>query len=205
MSERLLVFAGATILLAISPGPASALVIRQTLHGGRRIAFMSILGVATGLLAWLASAVLGLSALIAASPGMFDAVRVAGAALLVLIGLRTLLRARTRRDRDPGTHTPPPRPLGAYAVGLLTCLTNPKVAVFALALLPQFVSAGEWSWGRAAAYALVWAASSSLWYTLLSLLLSKVRWVFERSAVRRRLEQVTGVVLLCLGVRLVVN
>jgi threonine/homoserine/homoserine lactone efflux protein len=205
MLGQLVVFAGATILLAISPGPASALVIRQTLHGGRRIAFMSIVGVATGLLAWLASAVLGLSALITASPRLFEIVRLAGAAVLVLIGLRTLLRARGGPEQDPQAPASEPRAAGAYAVGLLTCLTNPKVAVFALALLPQFVSAGEWSWGRAAAYALVWAASSTIWYTLLSFLLSRVRWIFERSSVRRRLEQVTGVVLLSLGVRLVIQ
>jgi len=205
MIERLVVFAGATILFAMSPGPASAMVIRQTLQGGRRTAFISILGMATGHLLWLAAAGLGLSAIVAGSPRVYAAVRIAGALVLFAMGVRTLLRAQKHRAKGAETAAPSPRAMSAYSVGLFTCLTNPKVAVFALALLPQFVSTGEWSWSLGAAYVGIWVVSNGGWYLVLSFMLTKIRWIFERSVVRRRLEQVTGLVMLGLGLRLVLQ
>jgi threonine/homoserine/homoserine lactone efflux protein len=204
--HNLIAFTVAITLLAVSPGPASALVIQQTLKGGRRFAVLSILGIATGLLAWLVAAVFGLSVLVARSPHIYGAIRLIGAVFLILIGVRALVQAFRKHpvgsvvasDSAAG----PASGLRAYQVGLVTCLTNPKVAVFVAAILPQFVPAGNWSGWVVTLYAAVWVASSSGWYLLLSFLLSKVRWIFERPVVRRRLELVTGLVILGLGLRL---
>jgi threonine/homoserine/homoserine lactone efflux protein len=176
------------------------------MNGGRRFAFLSILGNATGLIAWLVAMAFGLSALVTTSPHVYGAIRVAGAAVLIFVGVRALLHAR--RKRDAGVETAPNptagsfNPARAFQVGLVTCLTNPKVAVFVAAFLPQFVPAGQWSGWVVALYAAVWVASSSGWYLMLSFLLSKVRWIFERPVIRRRLELVSGLVILSLGLRL---
>ncbi|WP_461016378.1 LysE family translocator [Streptomyces daliensis] len=209
----------------MSPGPASVLVMRQTLYGGRRIAVLSILGIASGLIAWVVSAALGLTAVIASSEASHQVIRVLGAAVLVILGARTLLaarRARQAEERAEGTESTagaegaqgpdgadgaagaprPAAPKAAYQAGLLTCLTNPKVVIFAAALLPQFVSAGKWSGWVGVVYALVWAATSSVWYVFLMAVLRRMRWIYERPAVRRRLEQFSGLVLLGFGLRL---
>src|SRR5690242_14541563 len=113
---HLAIFASATFLLAMSPGPASILVIRQTLQSGRRRAFISIAGVATGLVAWLAAAVLGLSAVVVGSPTLFEAVRLAGAAVMLFLGLRTLLRPAPQEEAAEQERG---RAMGAYNAGLL--------------------------------------------------------------------------------------
>ncbi|MGW7519743.1 LysE family translocator [Streptomyces sp. NPDC054796] len=206
----------------MSPGPASVLVMRQTLYGGRRIAVLSILGIASGLIAWVVSAALGLTAVIASSEASHQVIRVLGAAVLVILGARTLLAARRARRAEEGAEGAegaevaegpdgadgaagaprPAAPKAAYQAGLLTCLTNPKVVIFAAALLPQFVSAGKWSGWVGVVYALVWAATSSVWYVFLMAVLRRMRWIYERPAVRRRLEQFSGLVLLGFGLRL---
>jgi threonine/homoserine/homoserine lactone efflux protein len=226
MLEGLLVFAGTTLVLAMSPGPAFVLVMRQSLYGGQRIAVLSILGIASGLLAWMAAAYLGLTALITGSHDAYQAVRITGAVMLGVLGVRMLLAARggraeresrslardSREAAESGGKTPepesaaapkrPPRPRAAYLTGLLTCLTNPKVAIFAAALLPQFVSMGRWSGWVVAIYALTWAMMSSTWYVFLTFLMRRARRTYERPAVRRRLEQFSGCVLLAFALRL---
>jgi threonine/homoserine/homoserine lactone efflux protein len=276
----LLAFAGATLLLAMSPGPASVLVMRQTLYGGQRMAALSILGIASGLIAWVASAAIGLTALISDSHESYQVFRGVGAVVLAGLGLRTLLRSRRTKNAVAGTSNGAvsnpavskpavlnravsgggmsdggvsdggvsdggvsdggvsdggvsdggvsdggvsdggvsdgrelpaagsqvagtgARPWAAYQAGLFTCLSNPKVAIFAAALLPQFVSARMWSGWVALAYALVWASTSSSWYVFLTVVLRRARWIYERPTVRRRLEQLSGLVLLGFGIRL---
>jgi threonine/homoserine/homoserine lactone efflux protein len=134
-APTLALFAAASAALAVTPGPAVLYIVARSVHQGRRAGALSALGVATGGLVHVAAAAAGLSALLVSSAAAFTAVRWAGAAYLVWIGIRTL------RAGDAGdVATPPPAPGGrVFAQGAVVNVLNPKTALFFLAFLPQFV------------------------------------------------------------------
>jgi threonine/homoserine/homoserine lactone efflux protein len=130
------VFLVAGLTLLVVPGPAVLYVVGQSIDGGRRTGLVSVLGITTGTLVHITAAVAGLSALIVSSAVAFNVVRYAGAAYLVVIGLRRLLTPV--EDGEPVER--PPRTLRrAYTRGIVVNILNPKTALFFLAFLPQFV------------------------------------------------------------------
>jgi threonine/homoserine/homoserine lactone efflux protein len=196
--ETLGLFALAAVVLVAVPGPNLLYIANRALADGRRAGLASVLGVETGTLVWVCAAALGLSALLASSAVAFDVVRYAGVAYLVYLGVRTLLARE-----EEGDHAPPPASLArAYREGLLVQLSNPKVAVFFLALLPQFVVAER---GSAAVQILVLGlvlatvgvTISSLWALAAGSLGRRLR---GSARLRRRQRRFTGGVYLALGV-----
>ncbi len=135
-ASTLLLFAAAAVALIAVPGPNLIYITARSLADGRRAGLVSVLGVETGTLVHVAAAAGGLSALLASSAVAFAFVKYAGAAYLVYLGVKTLLA----RDADPAAEAPPPAPLHrVYRQAVLVQLLNPKVALFFLAFLPQFV------------------------------------------------------------------
>jgi threonine/homoserine/homoserine lactone efflux protein len=130
------VFLATGMALLLVPGPAVLYVVTRSIEMGRAGGLASVAGITTGTIAYVALAAAGLSSLLLASTAAFDAVRYAGAAYLVLLGLRRLLG----RGLDRSEEEPPPRTRRrAYAQGIVVNLTNPKTIVFVFAFLPQFV------------------------------------------------------------------
>jgi threonine/homoserine/homoserine lactone efflux protein len=129
-------FALASLVLAVTPGPAVIYLVTRTLGQGRGAGLASIGGVALGNFANAAIASLGLAAVLAVSPRAFLIVRLAGAAYLVFLGIRALRQASDSRSVEGFTRTPHPR---VFFDGLLVALLNPKTALFFAAFLPQFV------------------------------------------------------------------
>jgi len=208
MLLTLLSFAAATFLLAIVPGPTTALVLRQTLRYGRRIAFTTTLGNSTGILAWALAATLGLSGLLTAAPAAFTALRYAGAAVLIGMGVRTLLGAGGV-DHDEGLNVQESRPdakaisaWSAFQTGFWTNLTNPKAAVFTLSFLPQFIPSGAPTLRATTPLALIWFITDTLWFVLLAFLINSAKRLLSQRKVRRRLEQATGAMLVGFGARI---
>ena len=148
----LLLFLGAGLALNLTPGPDMLYVAARSTSEGRRAGVVSALGIGAGTLVHIAALALGLSALLAAVPLLYDVVRLAGAAYLVWLGLRALLRPAAAPDEAP----PPPASLTTiFRQGVVTNVLNPKVALFFLAFLPQFVDPSAarsrrrcWSSGR---------------------------------------------------------
>jgi threonine/homoserine/homoserine lactone efflux protein len=130
-----LLFCVAAIALAVTPGPNMLYLVSRTLVQGRRAGLVSLAGTATGMLGHVLAAALGLSAILAAVPVAFDAVRVAGAAYLLWIAWRMWREPAA----GPTSATPPFPKAKLYRSGALTSILNPKVALFQLALFPQFV------------------------------------------------------------------
>ena len=130
----LVLFALATFLLTVSPGPGVLYVTARSLAQGRRAGFASMFGIEFGEVVWIAAAATGVAALLSASVTALDALRFAGAAYLVYLGIQ--------RWRQAGAVTAPlPAPLGRiFLQGFVTQLLNPKVAVFFIAFLPQFLN-----------------------------------------------------------------
>ncbi|MEV7386856.1 LysE family translocator [Streptomyces sp. NPDC091215] len=193
-----------TWLLAMLPGAGQALMIRQTLEFGPRPARATIAGNATGLLVWSTAAAVGLSAVLLANPHAYLLVRLAGGAVLVVLGVNTLRSAARQGAASasgPGATTAGPAGLrGAYGAGLGTALGNPKAGVFAVSVLPQFVTTDGPVLLSTIALGALWALVNVCWYLLFTWAVGRGRALVSRPAVRRGLNIVTGVVLCALGV-----
>ncbi|MFJ3668952.1 LysE family translocator [Streptomyces sp. NPDC090106] len=203
MPSTLLAFLGACTLIAASPGPSTVLIIRQSLHS-RRSGFLTVLGNETGVFVWGLVAAFGLSALLTASEPAYDVMRLVGAAVLVVFGVQALRQAR-RAEAAPDDTGPPDGARGgwaAYRGGLLLNLANPKAGVFALSFLPQFVPQGAPHLPAMTGLAALWAVYEIGYYGLYVWFVGRLRTLLSRAGVRRRLEQVSGGVLVLLGVRL---
>ena len=147
-------FLAVTLMLSLSPGPDDVLVVRSALRGGPRLGMATVGGVATGSLAWGAAAALGLGTVVAGSTAVHEVLRVAGACYLIVLGVAPVLaEVRSRAQRVPvpagPTASPPARSAGAsgstrgaFVSGLLSDLLNPKIGLFYIAVVPQFVPAG---------------------------------------------------------------
>jgi threonine/homoserine/homoserine lactone efflux protein len=189
------------VLLAVvvicTPGPDTALTIRNTLLGGRGNGLRTAQGVAFGQALWTLAASAGIAALVSASQPVFVAVRIAGAAYLAWLGLQALVAAvRGRRHED--------RPRGSAAgfrQGLLSNLANPKMAVFFTSLLPQFGT----GFGELFALGLLFAAMTLAWLSGAALAVGRTRSLLVRGRVRRALDAVTGIALVAFGARLAVE
>lgn len=134
------IFAAAALALLVVPGPSVFYIVARSVEGGRSAGLVSMLGVQTGALVHIAFAAVGLSAILASSAVAFSAVKWAGAAYLVFLGLRLLF---SRDDGEEGTNGPvgggERRLSRAFAQGIVVNVLNPKTALFFLAFLPQFV------------------------------------------------------------------
>lgn len=200
---NVLTLAGVFILGAMSPGPDFLIVLRSAMTGGRKAGMAAALGIATGLLGWAAVTSVGIASLLAASAVAFTIVKLAGAAYLVFLGIQALRAARrgypTEFEAGKETTT-----RGAFAAGLLTNLFNPKVAVFFLALWPQFLP-DHASALQVAALAGVAAGGPLIWFLVLANIVTALRRFLVAAKVRRALDAVMGGVLVALGVRIAVS
>lgn len=206
MLRTLLPFLGACTLIAASPGPSTMLIIRQSLRS-RRAGFLTVLGNESGVFVWGTVAAFGLTALLAASQVAYDVMRVVGAITLIGFGIKTLLDARRgageeERGAAGGQDKAPRAGWASYRSGLLLNLANPKAAVFAMSFLPQFVPAGAPHLPTMIGLAALWAAFEVGYYGLYVYFVGRLQHVISRAAVRRRLEQISGGVLLLLGARM---
>ncbi|HEX2316129.1 MAG TPA: LysE family translocator [Thermomonospora sp.] len=212
MPDLLLPFLGVVAVLTVTPGPDMLLVLRNGLRCGPRVAWFTGLGCCLGIACHATAAVLGLSAVLAASSAAYTAVKVAGAAYLAYLGVRMLLAALRPAAGGPaagpeGTGAGPgdgPEALGrgaAFRQGLFTNLLNPKIALLFLTLLPQFVAPAEPRLRTTAALALVFLVIAVVWWRLFTLALTPVSRALRGARARRALDGVAGVMLLGVGVR----
>jgi threonine/homoserine/homoserine lactone efflux protein len=181
-----------------TPGQDTALTIRNTLSGGRASGIATAGGVALGQAVWTLAASLGIAALIAASEPAFLALRIAGAAYLVFLGLQTLwgaIRHRGPRRIAVGERL---EPRAALRQGLLSNLGNPKMAAFFTSLLPQF---GD-GFTALLGLGLLFSLMTFVWLTAYAFAVARTSTFLLRPRVRRTLDAITGVVLVAFGVRL---
>jgi len=196
-------FAGTAALVIVTPGPDTAVTLGSTLSRGRAAGVSTAFGVLCGQAVWTLASSSGLSAVLLASEPVFAAVKYAGAAYLIFLGLQAL-RAALRND----AHEPsglaadgPPGPrsrLACFRRGLLSDLGNPKMAVFFTSLLPQFGS----NFAALALLGLVFCAMTFTWLACYALVIAQIGGLLRRSPVRRALDATTGAALVIFGVRL---
>jgi threonine/homoserine/homoserine lactone efflux protein len=199
MPGTLLAFAGVAVVVTLTPGPATALVVRSALHGGRQSALRTTLGNATGILFWAVASAIGVSALVAASEVAFVILKVAGAITLIALGIESYRRGRRPPEESARTRG------SAYRVGLVTGLANPKLAVFFIALFPQFLPKGDPVLPMTLAMALIVIACDLIYFSVLAILVTRAKQAFVRGPWARRMERISGSVLVALGLRLAVE
>ena len=205
LAGSLLAFIGISILVIVTPGPDTAITIRNTLLGGRAGGLATAFGVATGQAIWALAASAGIVALLVASEPLFLAVKYAGAAYLIWLGLQSLRAAFRPAAGGQAVHVPAARllrPRAAFGQGVLSDLSNPKMAAFFTSLLPQFAPAGEASFVGLAVLGLIFSLMTLLWLTGYALAIARLGNILRRAPVRRVLEGITGAALIALGLRL---
>ena len=200
MDERLLAFVAVSIAVVVIPGPDMALVARNVLRHGRAAGFATSLGICTGILGWAVAAALGVATILATSAAAFTALKLAGAAYLIYLGITTL-RARDQAGPDGaigGSRLPWHR---AWLQGALSALLNPKLGVFFLTLLPQFISPGDPPALRALQLAVVFEGIGLVWLLIYSAMLGALGTALGRPGPRRFMRWLTGTILVGLGAR----
>lgn len=200
----LLAFAAAASILTVTPGVDTAMVLRTAAAGGRQSAIHAALGILIGCLLWGGAVALGLGALLRASELAYDLVKLAGAAYLLWLGVRLVLKPRDGMGLQDGAggsggHRE------AFMRGFLTNLLNPKVGVFYITFLPQFVPVGA----PVGAYTLMLVSLHLLltmaWFTVLIAATVPLGTLLRQPKVVRALDRITGGVFLLFGIRLAVS
>ena len=186
-------------LLTISPGADMALVAKITLERGRPAALLATVGICSGLLVHATASALGLSVILATSAEAFAFVKIAGAAYLAYLGVQAL---RSSFHHETSEAPSPRRGANPYLQGVFSNVLNPKVAVFYLTFLPQFMTPGDNVLVRSLAFAVVHGVMGIAWLTAYAYALTRISALLGGAGARRWLERVTGGVLIALGARL---
>ncbi|TPK95825.1 MULTISPECIES: LysE family translocator [unclassified Mesorhizobium] len=201
-----LAFLGVSFIVLATPGPDTAITIRNTLLGGRMAGVFTALGISSGQTIWALATSAGIVALLVASEPLFLAVKYAGAAYLIYLGVMALQEAlRPPHRQDTATVARPARRLtaaSAYRQGLISDLGNPKMAVFFASLLPQFVPPGGESFSALLGLGAVFAVMTFTWLALYATVVAKAGDFLRRPSIRRTIEGLTGMVLIGLGIRI---
>jgi len=204
-TEHLGLFIVTGLLLNITPGQDTLYIVGRSMSQGRRAGLLSVLGISSGCLVHSFAAAFGLSAILATSAQAFLIVKLAGAAYLTYLGIRMILERAPEAVGGPQFERE--SPWAIYRAGLLTNVLNPKVALFFMAFLPQFVSASAES--RVLAFLFLGAVfifNGTLWCLVLVLSASAISARLRgRASAGVALKRAAGAVFVGLGVRLAVS
>jgi threonine/homoserine/homoserine lactone efflux protein len=198
-------FALAAGVLTIIPGPDTLLTVRTAVASGRGHALAAGAGICTALLGWGCAAGLGLTAALAAAPGLYLTLRWIGAAYLAWMGLHAIIRGARWPAPPPGPEAGPPprrRRWPSYLRGVLNCASNPKIGIFYLALFPQFIGHGEALLPASLVLAAIHTTESLVWLSLLACLGGRLGQVLRRRAARRWADRLSGAAFLAFAARL---
>ena len=208
MTDSLWAFLLISIFVIVTPGPDTAVTIRNTLLGGRIAGVATALGIALGQWIWALATSVGLVAVLLASEPIFNAIRWAGAAYLIWLGVQTLRSALTP---VPGGSMATaiaregsvPRASAALRQGMLSDLGNPKMAVFFASVLPQFAPEGQGMLSALAWLGVMFSAMTLAWLTLYAVAIASLGDAFRRSRIKRAMEGLMGAALIGFGARIV--
>jgi len=199
----------------MSPGPDFAIVTRHAVLSGRGAGLAASLGIAAGLGVNSAAAIAGIGAIIASTPELYTAMRIAGALYLIYLGVRALLSLRPAERSgeshvDTGTEerAEPEEPLEKqsrmttpFRQGFVTNLLNPKAIIFLVALMPQFLP-DEPTVNQRLIIGAVTVVAAFAWFALLALVFSFFRTVLQRPRARNAVNGLTGAALILIGARI---
>lgn len=190
-------FLSLVVLLILVPGPDYILITKNTLGGKKTAGFQTILGTCSALMIHTFLATIGLSALLVKSAFLYSIVKYLGAIYLIYLGIKSLLITTPYKKNTSHNELTNP-----YLQGLLTNLLNPKVAIFFLTFLPQFVVKSDANWFYFALLGTTYAVMTFILFALYVLFLDKIRGIMESDQMKKIINNVSGVVLLLFGLKL---
>lgn len=193
-----LAFCGLALILALTPGPDSFLTLRYSLRG-LRSGIAAGAGAAIGQLGWALLVGVGLAAIIEQSAEVYQVIKLVGGLYLVYLGIQAFRRHR----KDGGTDATAPVPgsvLRAFLAGLVSNLTNPKVGLFFLAVVPQFLPEGASAFWMTMLLGATLTLIGGLYLMLLALVAARANAWLNRPRVSRTLERISGGILAVLGI-----
>jgi len=192
----------ACVLLIILPGPDTAIVTKNTVVAGRKGGMQTMLGSCVGLSIHTIAAVAGLSAIIVKSAVAFTVLKYVGAAYLCYLGVRTLMNMRAKKTDVDEDLLVEAKGSSYFKQGFITNVTNPKVAVFFLTFLPQFLAPGADAFWSFLVMGIIYTVLTFVWFFFYVVLLDKVRNFMKRPSTQASIEAITGVVLIGFGIKL---
>lgn len=202
----ILPFLAVAIMVIVTPGPDTALTVRNTMMGGRIAGASTAIGVACGQLVWALATSLGLVAILAASTFLFAALKYAGALYLCYLGAQALRHALRRSAAMSGSDAGPPRrsvsPAAAYGQGLLSNLGNPKMLAFFASLLPQFAPPSSEPFLSHMLLGTLFASMTALWLVTCATLLAGIGAAVRAPLLARIVEGLLGICLIGFAVRM---
>jgi len=197
-------FAFATLLLVMVPGQGVAMVLRQSILGGSKAAFLSAIGNCVGILTWAIASAIGLSAIFAKSQTAYSILKWVGVSYLVFVSFLTLFALRHEFGKFDLETKSEVSNWASFRLGLITNLTNVKAAVYAVAFLPAFVPSNfSLAWGILI-FGSIWALVSILWNVFLIWTVKQSSVYIQKPAVRRTLTAISalGIMGLAIGLAL---
>ncbi|UFJ40747.1 LysE family translocator [Brevibacillus humidisoli] len=202
--EHLWLYVVMSIVLILTPGVDTALVTRSTIAYGKKGGAATALGITTGVIVHTLFAAFGLSAILAQSAFLYEVVKYIGAAYLIYLGISSLWFARKKQTSSTGAEQQERTYHGSscFNQGLLTNVLNPKVALFFLTFLPQFVQPGGNTLLQFTLLGVTYAVLAIIWLFVYIYLIDLIRGWLQRPSTQRALEGITGVALLLFGLKL---
>jgi threonine/homoserine/homoserine lactone efflux protein len=203
-THDLLLFIGSGLLLNVTPGPDTLYIVGRSTAQGMRAGVVAALGIGAGIFVHISAAALGLSAILAASAGAFTLIKLLGAAYLVYVGLSLLFSSSTVLDEGGAPGLAPASLRNIFVQGFLTNVLNPKVALFFLAFLPQFVESDAANQPLAFFFlGLVFNVNGTLWNLFVAWSAARMtHGLRQRAAALKWFNRCVGGIFVALGIRL---
>ncbi|MGH8134952.1 MAG: LysE family translocator [Steroidobacteraceae bacterium] len=204
IDEQVIAFAIVAMAMTMAPGADTMLVVRNALRSGRRDGYFTVAGICSGLYVHALLSALGISVILMHSATAFTIMKIAGAAYLVWLGFNSMRSAARRSDSQAAGVVARAKvtPARCYREGFLTNVLNPKVIVFYLALLPQFIGPTDSVLLKSLLLTVIHFVEGILWLGFVAYLVDRSRQFFMKANMRRCLDALCGTLLIGLGVRL---
>ena len=201
LGAPILAFTAAAAILTVTPGADTAMVLRSAALSGTRNAAATAIGIGLGCLVWGVGAALGLTTLLAASTAAFTVLKWAGGAYLLWLGVKLLINPRATLEPSYGS-TAATSDAASFGRGFLTNMMNPKVGIFYITFLPQFIPSGVNVAAFSLALATIHVVMGLLWFGLLIALTAPIAALLAHPSVLRGLDRLTGIVFVGFGLKL---
>ena len=203
MDASFLAFLGLSAAVIATPGPDTALTVRNTVVGGRRAGVFTAIGVAAGQIVWAVATSVGLIAVVLASEPVFHGLKLVGAAYLIFLGAQSL-HAAFRGGPMPTVARGGTNRVGAFTAfrqGVVNNLANPKMAVFFASALPQLAPAGGGMLSALLGLGLLFSVLTLVWLVLYAVVVARAGEVIRGSRAARVIEATAGAALIALGLK----
>ncbi len=202
MDALTLAFIPVAAILTITPGSDTMLVVNNTLTRSTTDGLCTVAGINAGLLIHALASALGLSMILMNSATAFEMVKLAGALYIIFLGVQSLRNSRKQEETKFSAEPCSKGISASIREGFLTNVLNPKVAVFYLALLPQFISPGESILRQSLLLMTIHFSMGILWFSFITLTLGKMRHLISGGKFKKCLEALSGIVFIGLGLKM---